>query len=190
MGDLAGVSVTPSIHPLLFKKTVPVFFSFRISWGLLGFRIGSSPDGWQVDGEIGSATLVSRPVGQISTPSIPETEEWAMPETSDVLRLAKTGAWFLPYVLRHLSLDAISGDLTIGLGDPAWTGSVYGYYHAIRPLVSSERCSVDITPDFTRMTLEGSLQGGIMITTPLDLVIRGVRTFLPGIIRIWRKSSV
>lgn len=171
------------------KKELLITFFFRVSWGLLGLKIRSSPEGWKVHGEIGHVIVISRPVGQISTPIVPESEEWSMPNRDNVLSLMMTGVRFLPYLLHHLALDVFRADLTVGLGDPAWTGSAYGYYHAIRPLISSEECSVDITPDFSRMTLEGIIQGGMLINTPLDLVIRGIRAFLPDMIRIWRSSS-
>jgi len=77
-------------------------------------------------------------------------------------------------------------NVTFGAGDPVTTGCTYGYYHALRPLVTSDTCSITLTPVFDRIIIEGTGEVGVLITTPVGLFIRGARVILPEVIQMKR----
>lgn len=161
----------------------------QISWGQLHLQVLPSFSTWHIKGCIGEKTLVIRPLQKgtinIETFSIPEK----FPPFDDMKLLLHKFVQFLPEIFHHINLDRIVIDLTYGFGDPAITGCSYGYYHAINPLISSERLSVSLTPDFEQMVLDGTVKAGICILTPLKLCIRGSRQLLPDIIKMGRNLN-
>lgn len=172
---------------LSFSKNQRIFnVLFQVSWGFLNMQVLPSLSIWHIKGQVGHVTLISQPIqrGTISFEdfSVPEK----LPDFDDLKQLCHNFIKFLPEIYHHIQLKKISADITYGLGDPACTGCTYGYYHAFRPLVTSEKFSINLTPDFEHLVLDGTVEAGIHIINPLVLCIRGSRQMLPDIIRIGR----
>lgn len=173
-----------------------------IHWGYCSLRLSPDESGWQGTFSIGSVTFFREPLIQTSPSGQPPDQEQT---THDVIERDET-RWsdlvrYLPLVMhliqvffRHFRIGKLSGDIRFGAGDPVTTGIVYGYYHAIRPLVTGNICSFTLVPDFESLTIEGGASAEILITRPLGLGLRVaariIPIMLPEILPSLRRSGV
>lgn len=175
---------------LSFSKDQNSFdFFLDIGWGPLRIRFLRGSTGWQVEGLLRDATLISRPVqpDKYETEPVKEiTDSGEKVGLRDLIRFIPGIRRLLSELIRHITLDKISADVTFGAGDPATTGVTFGYFQALRPMMTTERCSIVLTPVFDKMILEGTLTAGILITCPLGILIRGGRVILPELIQMKR----
>ncbi|MFH0967227.1 MAG: DUF2953 domain-containing protein [Methanobacteriota archaeon] len=164
-------------------------FFLQIGWGPLSIRIRKAQAGWQIEGIIYNKSLISRPMKQGTTKTEPaeETPEPGnKPPVKDLIRYIPVIRRLLSELIRHISIDTISASIIFGTGDPVTTGCTYGYYHAFRPWITSDTCSITLTPDFNRIIVEGTVEAGVLITTPVGLLIRGGHVLLPEVIEMKR----
>jgi hypothetical protein len=80
---------------------------------------------------------------------------------------------------RHLKFKSICCDAVIGFPSAPTTGTVYGYYHATRGVLTPLSCiSLHMTPDFDRTIFEGQLSLALEVRYPLVLAARLLRIAL------------
>ena len=161
-------------------------FFLGIGWGLLSIRIFRADTGWHIEGIICHTSLISRPMKRGETIQEPVTKGRKKLKAGDIFRFIPVIRRLLPELVRHITLDTISAYVVFGAGDPVTTGYVYGYYHALRPFISSKNCIITLTPDFNQIILEGTAEAVILITTPVNLLIKGARFILPEVIHMKR----
>ena len=80
-------------------------------------------------------------------------------------------------LLRHAAPRKLSGDLTIGLEDPATTGQLYGLYCALGCL---HRYRIAVTPDFEQKILKGTIR--------LRGHVRGIHLLILGLKLLFDKN--
>ena len=80
-------------------------------------------------------------------------------------------------LLRHAAPRKLSGDLTIGLEDPAMTGQLYGLYCALGCL---HRYRIAVTPDFEQKILKGTIR--------LRGHVRGIHLLILGLKLLFDKN--
>ena len=80
-------------------------------------------------------------------------------------------------LLRHAAPRKLSGDLTIGLEDPAMTGQLYGLYCALGCL---HRYRIAVTPDFEQKILKGTMR--------LRGHVRGIHLLILGLKLLFDKN--
>lgn len=80
-------------------------------------------------------------------------------------------------LLRHAAPRKLSGDLTIGLEDPATTGQLYGLYCASGCL---HRYRIAVTPDFEQKILKGTIR--------LRGHVRGIHLLILGLKLLFDKN--
>ena len=178
-----------SIHLWFSKNNTILDFSLNINWGPVNTRILRKNAGWHFEGRICKKSVISRPISQIThePEPAPETGEAdKKPPIRNLIRFIPAASNLISELTHHITMDTFSADITFGAGDPVTTGCTYGYYHALRPLMTSKNCSITLTPDFDQLIFEGTLEGGILITTPASLIIRGTRLILPEVIQMRR----
>lgn len=71
-------------------------------------------------------------------------------------------------LLACLRIDRLSAALTVGTGDPAETGGLYGQAMAVLVATRLDR-SIRLTPDFTRARLDGQGEAAVSVV-PITLV--------------------
>lgn len=152
-----------------------------VGWGPMSIRVFPMDSGF-----LGEIRLFRRPLSQLPLKreenkpaplpapiTEPKQNEWNI---SRYLHLA----WgIFPKVIDHLSIGRFYGDITFGTGEPVTTGEMYGYYHAIRPFLDTDSFECSLKPDFHRLVCEGYVEGEILITRPLGLIIRAGAFLLP-----------
>jgi len=78
---------------------------------------------------------------------------------------------------RLVRIDSVRGTMRIGLADPVFTGMVYGWYCAVRPLLAYSRIFLDIRPVFDRNVFDMDLEMRWDLRHPLMLAINGWRLY-------------
>jgi hypothetical protein len=165
---------------------------FDIVWGLLSAGIVYVDKEWVITGKIREVTLISHPLSMdtqddgIKTPDAPEATA-ADSDMRDIIPFIPVIRHFLSDLIHQIRIENITGEITYGTGDAALTGQIYGYYHAIHPLVTPT-ISVTLIPDFFNVLFRGWIHGGISIVYPCKLVIRTGRNALPVIVQMWRSD--
>jgi hypothetical protein len=66
------------------------------------------------------------------------------------------------------------GTVALGLGDPALTGEVCGYYWASRFILEAARVDIDLEPVFDRAVLELDITVRMRVEHPLRIVAAGI----------------
>lgn len=118
----------------------------------------------------------------------PERERQGSPETGmyDPVALLEAVIPLLPHLLSFfrsvfcsLSLKQVNCQAVVGLGGPAETGMLYGYFWALKSILRvSDRVHLEMIPDFTRERLEGHLEADIHVRYPFVLIARLLRLFI------------
>ena len=180
----------PLFFHIIFRKTCEkTEIMLVIRWGLIGLRIVPLWEEWMIEVMIGEAGIISKrlPYSGTDQEEKHDTDDTGSDESHnrDLIRFIPVGISFLSDCISHKRVDTVRGEIRYGTGDPVITGWMYGYYHAIRPMISGW-CQVTFIPDFTTIRLEGRAEGGIWIETPVQLLIRLVRDILSVVIRMKR----
>ncbi len=161
-----------------------------IGWGAVTFCLIPDASGWEGRVRLRKKTLIHQhlfPSPKESPPpaEIPEPE----PEKdggkfglTELIRYLPLIPRILHELVDHLEIESIFLDLRFGAGDPVTTGTWYGYYHAIRPLITGRICSLTVVPDFDTLTLEGDASGVLLITRPFGFVLRVTSRILAAIL--------
>ena len=188
---LTGAVLTSLYHIPVRIRLGAVFSSQHPSitggagWGIFSGTVSWEAGGWVMRFRVGTTPLYTTRGG-------PGRKEPAEPGPSDEEEISPCRPPFQTIVpliprliaiaLSHLCIGRIDTDIVFGAGDPATTGMVYGWYHAVRPLITRNGSSILVEPDFTRQLLEGEAEGVMLITRPAGLAIRSARIFLPLLI--------
>ena len=185
-----------SIAILLYR--IPVRISFAgsrragsrdlhacVGWGLVDLCIIPHGSGWQGEVRIRDLSLFRKNIRDETpdTGSPPDAGNEAETPSPDLLQYIPLLRRIIPELIHHIRIGNLTGDIIFGAGDPVITGMVYGYYHAIRPLISGSICSLAMFPDFNHLTLEGEVKAGVLIIRPFGLVIRVTAIILPVVLR-------
>lgn len=157
--------------------------SAALSWGVIGVRASWTGGPLRLALEAGERAILVRdiPVPTASTiperPGTPGKEEGRVP--SQLAGMVPHAGRILRILSRSVSLERMDLKLTFGLGRAADTGRLFGWYSALRPLILlSRRISMEVTPDFSRVVMEGSLELGFRLDRPLEFLIRVGRLLL------------
>lgn len=174
--------------PLRFRVRVEhredrTIVSAALSWWVTGVRASWSGGPLRLALEAGERAILARDIPVPRTRVEPERpgepgkdEETYPPHIAGMLPY--TGR-FLRILSRSVSLEKMDLVVTFGLGRAADTGRLFGWYSAVRPLILLSRpVSMEVTPDFSRAVLEGSLDLGFRLDRPLEVLIRLSRLFL------------
>lgn len=182
----------------IFLYRIPIRISFAgsrregnrdlhacVGWGLVDLCIIPRGSEWQGEVRIRDVSLFRKNIRNETpdTGSPPETGKVTEPPSPDLLRYIPLISRIIPELIHYIRIGNLTGDIRFGAGDPVTTGLVYGYYHAIRPLISGRICSFDMVPDFNLLILEGEVKAGVLITRPFGLVVRVTAIILPVVIR-------
>lgn len=176
--------------------------SASIGWGSFSLCLIPSDSGWQSVIRFRQVTLVRQQINREkqreelspdTTPLPVREEKSKRPGLSDLIRYLPLIKRVISEIMHHLEIREVDADVTFGAGDPVTTGLVYGYYHAIRPLITGKICSLNLTPDFEHYITEGEALIVLLVTRPFGLVIRitalALRTILPDIFRNRHRNS-
>lgn len=167
-----------------------------ISWGCCSLRLSPDAAGWQGIVSIGSVTLFREPLSQTSPSEQPPDQEQTGHDVSesdetqwlDLLRYLPLVMHVIQVFISHFRIGKLTSDIRFGAGDPVTTGIVYGYYHAIRPLITGKTCSFTVVPDFESLTIEGEASVEFLVTRPLGLVLRVAARIIPVMLPEIRSS--
>lgn len=177
-------------------KTGENMITAGIRWGYCSLRLSPNESGWQGTFNIGSVTLfreslshtepVDQPPDQEQTGNdVSESDETRW---SDLLRYLPLVIHVIQVFFRHFRIGRLTGEIRFGAGDPVTTGIMYGYYHAIRPLITGNTCSFTLVPDFASLNIEGEASAEFLVTRPLGLVLRVAARIIPVMLPEIRSS--
>ncbi|MDD1716049.1 MAG: DUF2953 domain-containing protein [Methanolinea sp.] len=181
---------------ILFVFRIPLRFRVRaehredmtlvsaaLSWWVIGVRASWSGGPLRLALEAGERAILVReiPIPTARTtperPGTPGKEESIYPP--QLTGMLPYAGQFLHILSCSVSLEKMDLRLTFGLGRAADTGRLFGWYSAVRPLILlSRRVSMEVTPDFSRVVAEGSLDVGFRLDRPMEFGIRMGRLFL------------
>ncbi len=105
--------------------------------------------------------------------------------------LFPTGLQVLHCLHRYVRLQRVSADITLGLPNTAETGIAFGYFHAIKGILSPvSSVSLQMEPDFDRTVCEGEISCTIEVRYPLLLGFRLLQIGLQKPVRnIWLRRN-
>ncbi|HUU74514.1 MAG TPA: DUF2953 domain-containing protein [Methanoregulaceae archaeon] len=91
-----------------------------------------------------------------------------------------TDAWTVFIVgIRAVSFRSLDLDFRLGLSSPAITGQVFGYFSALRAILSPERrVSLAMTPEFGREVLEGRGNLSLRVNYPIRILAAIIRVMI------------
>lgn len=96
---------------------------------------------------------------------------------------------FLSRAWHLFSLDRLEITGTFGTGDPALTGTIFGWCWAIRAILWPQRnVQVKIDADFEKKRLEGSISAEIKVRFPSVILIRAIAMVRHQEVRMLLKS--
>jgi hypothetical protein len=98
------------------------------------------------------------------------------------------------YLPTHLRVRSISADVVVGFPSAPTTGMAYGYFHAIKGILTPVTCiSLHMTPDFDQTICDGRLSCDLEIRYPLILAFRlmsiGIRRPMRDVLLSGRTGS-
>jgi len=157
-----------------------------ISWSAAGVRVTGFGAG-QVIEVLLLDHVILRHTGSLETPN-GDTEKKITPgeligadgafRTGELIHLVQqvTGpvGTFMSVIWQQSRFTGACGTVTFGLGDPALTGEVYGYYWASRFLLLASRIDIRMQPVFDRAILELDITVQGKVTHPLLVLIAGL----------------
>jgi hypothetical protein len=103
----------------------------------------------------------------------PKTKKQSKHTTGDWVGFGKT---IIVRIFKIPKIERFRADLTIGLGNPAYTGFAIGAYYALKPTLKALR-SVKIEPDFIKKKINGEIEfcGSIRLIKTIPLIILTLR---------------
>lgn len=186
---LYGIPVRSSARLLLQEDTLRE--SVTVTWGFVGIRLRHDQRGAEfaiLAGRHALSTYKSEPEHDIPPPSVRDTkpkEETGTPAlhgTSGARHLAapliRPSVALLSVIWRESRFDGMQGRITMGTGDPALTGEIFGYYWASRFLLEAMRVSIELEPVFDREVFSCDLEASISIRHPLLVLVAATRLAL------------
>lgn len=96
-----------------------------------------------------------------------------IPHVKDILILAEPLLRLFRDIIRAFRLKYFDMDITFGLGDPAYTGILTGFMHAVRGS-SRKGKNIRFAPDFTGEVLDWNLRAKASVT-PFIIVVSFVK---------------
>ncbi len=146
-------------------------------WGIVGARIYVGDGARRMDVLLAGHPVMKRDLGGVLEKK-PEEEEERRPGSGIREYVDAVGdIWphigqVLRALLRSLSLQELTGEVTLGLESPAATGILFGYCSALRySLWAVEPIDFRMTPVFDRRVLEGRLTVRVRIRRLLLIVV-------------------
>jgi hypothetical protein len=186
---LYGIPVRSSVRLLVQEDILQE--SVTVTWGFTGIRLRHERQGAEfaiMAGRHALSTYTSEPERGIPPPSARDTkpkEETGTPApagTGGALRLAapliRPSVTLLSVIWRESRFDGMTGRITMGTGDPALTGEIFGHYWASRFLLEAMRVSIELEPVFDREVFSCDLEASISIRHPLLVLIAAIRLAL------------
>jgi len=154
--------------------------SFEGRWGVLGIRASER----DAEFMLFSYPVFRKPFGGEKEEATEEEAAGTRDKLDNALTLWPEIRGPLRDFLRQVSVQRLSCDLTLGLGNPASTGICYGIYYAVKGMLSPlQQVSLVMRPEFTSQVIEGK--------ATLDITVRrAVLSALPfAVIFIKRRRS-
>jgi hypothetical protein len=134
-----------------------------IAWGIISVRVAGAGQeiGVFVFGQRVFLHTLPREPGSDEAREPPAPEEFfgpgGMPEPGEIIhtvhRMIGPIAAFGSVLWQQTRFEELRGTVTIGLGNPALTGELYGGYWASRFILVASRIVIDLVPDFDRAVL-------------------------------------
>ena len=157
-----------------------------IAWSVVAFRISGSGSDPVIEALILDHVILKH-TGPLEAPDKkhvekPAPEQLPGPDgTLDagelihiVQRMVGPVSTFLSEFWNRSRFENARGTITLGLGSPAVTGEVYGYYWASRFVLLASRVDIEIIPVFDRVVLELDITVREKIDHPLLVLIAGL----------------
>jgi len=172
--------------------------TLTVAWGLFGVRIRHDSQRTGADMMVGRYVLytqafVTEEVA-LPSPEKPETEELpearekegrgrpSFPVISRTIRLARglihPAISLVSVIWRESRFDSMQAKITLGTGNPAQTGEIYGYYWAARFILEAWRIRIDLEPVFDREVFNCDLEMKISLHRPILVIISAARLAL------------
>lgn len=161
--------------------------SVTVSWCGLGVRISGSDSGQLTEVLLNDRVLFARqelPAAEDETRQVPPPApdqavgsdgRLNMEVILEILpRVTGPLGKFVSVVRQQSRFTGARGTVMLGLGDPALTGQVYGYYWASRFLFLMSRIDIRMQPVFDRKVLEMDVTAGGEIVHPLLVLFAGI----------------
>lgn len=169
--------------------------TLTVAWGLAGVRIRHDSQGTIADVMGGRYVLYTQVFEKeevsLPSPEKPEKEErpaarveegkggLSFPGFSRAIRLARSlihpAISLVSVIWRESRFDSMQAKVTLGTGNPALTGELYGYYWAARFILEARRIRIDLEPVFDREVFNCDLEMRVSLHHPILVIISGVR---------------
>lgn len=169
--------------------------TLTVAWGFAGVRIRHDSQGTSADVMGGRYVLHTQVFEKEEVPSpspikpekeeLPEAREEegrggpSFPGFSRTIRLARSlihpALSLVSVIWRESRFDSMQAKVTLGTGNPALTGELYGYYWAARFILESWRIRIDLEPVFDREVFNCDLEMKVRLHHPLLVIISGAR---------------
>lgn len=195
------VPVRSSIRLLVHEDDVRE--TLTVAWGLAGVRIRHDSYGTGADVMVGRYVLHTLAfVSEEATPPLPEKPEmekqnvaWAKEEdrassfpdyirTIRVVRnLVHPALSLVSAIWTESRFDSMVAKITLGTGNPAQTGEIYGYYWAAKFILEARRIRINLEPVFDREVFTCDLEMKISLHRPILVIISAARFALHPAVR-------
>lgn len=172
--EITGILIIAAIALLLFPVNVnlessrsagTMYGSFSISWLLFKIR-------YSIKDKHTEFLVLSRRIASKQQTAQPETSDEqkkeksassrrSIPSMADLTSLAGPVLQLLRSLVQTIRLRYVQFDTTFGFHDPACTGMLTGYLHALQGLLQHD---ISFNPDFTRTVLDWDLKLSTSIT--------------------------
>ncbi len=145
-----------------------------LCWGIFGVQFCWRQGGGIVRIQSLNHNLWSKPLRPARSP-ITKSPRTDPPVTREIpwRALLPEAMTALRYLYRHLRVERVSADVVLGLPSAPETGTIYGYFQAMRGILTPFPCiSLQMTPDFDRSVCDGHLSCTCEVRYPLVLGFR------------------
>jgi len=103
-------------------------------------------------------------------------------DVSSIMKWFPIGLQSIRRFTQYFRIDFLICHARVGCGDPFTTGLAFGYIQAIIPVIPV-RYDICIVPDFDKPALDGEISLRCLIITPISLIVKICRRFLPEILK-------
>ncbi len=177
--------VTPlSLAASLEKKGTVLSATGRLGWGWMGVAITWEQGEGFLSLQAGNRSILRRPFpGGDREPEEKVSSKESRTRWNPGVLVSEL-PWLLGHLVRHMHLRHVTCDLRLGCRSAPITGMIYGYFQAVRGILTPISCvSLSMTPDFDRPVLDGTAELVLEIRYPLLLGVRVLPAVLPGMRR-------
>ncbi len=191
---LYGIPLRSSVRLFLQEDTLRE--SVTVAWGFGGIRLLHDRRGAEftlLAGPHALLTYLATPKSNLPPASKGDAaskEETGTPAHSGtggdyrlVAPLIRPSVALFSAIWRESRFDGMQGRITLGTGDPALTGEIFGYYWASRFLLEAMRVTIELEPVFDREVFSCDLEASISIRHPLLVLIAALRLALHPVAR-------